>query len=167
MWAFRFGAVHIHSHIKQGNQSQLKKVILSETPCRSAGCRPLLMGIFGHLAAELVLMAKSIDEPSRTTQPNASKQHPVCLANWVPTSHRPCLDGSFILEGSHSSAFPVTLTLRRSAPSSPPPLPSKGCHGPVTRRPRNPSPGHVTRDAADSGSHVTLSPPDGGGHVTP
>ena len=33
MWAFRFGAVHIHSHIKQGHQSQFKKkIILSETP---------------------------------------------------------------------------------------------------------------------------------------
>ena len=33
MWAFRFGAVHIHSLIKQGHQSQLKKIILSETLC--------------------------------------------------------------------------------------------------------------------------------------
>ena len=33
MWAFRFGAVHIYSHLKQDHQSQLKKIILSETPC--------------------------------------------------------------------------------------------------------------------------------------
>ena len=33
MWAFRFGAVHTHSHIKQGHHSQFKKIILSETPC--------------------------------------------------------------------------------------------------------------------------------------
>ena len=33
MWAFRFGAVRIHSHIKQGHQNQFKKIILSETPC--------------------------------------------------------------------------------------------------------------------------------------
>ena len=33
MWAFRFGAVRKHSHIKQGHQNQFKKIILSETPC--------------------------------------------------------------------------------------------------------------------------------------
>ena len=35
MWAFRFGAVYIHSHINQSHQSQFKKMILSETPCTS------------------------------------------------------------------------------------------------------------------------------------
>ena len=38
MWSFRFGAVYIHSHIKQSHQSQFKKIILSETPCRYGTC---------------------------------------------------------------------------------------------------------------------------------
>ena len=37
MWTFRFGAVYVPSHIKQSHQSQFKKIILSETPCRWTG----------------------------------------------------------------------------------------------------------------------------------